>query len=430
MKLHEWQQASIAAYFDYGGAFIAMPVGAGKSTVAAEIARRCEKPCVLAPARGILQLEEMFANAPDAVFKSHTAMCRAAADGWLEENAFSDVIIDEAHMLKNISTNTAARRLNRYLVENPAVRVCWITGTPIARSLGDAVHGLRFALRKRAPLPSTREGIRRLVAQVDGSEQAQLLFFDQLKNTPGVFIDTAPSYDGEIQLTVVHRDAVLPLDEDAAYWERGPAAWGVKYRVDPPFSDAFRAARREWNATVQYLIDARSCDTEEQARSVRPELYAKYRAVADAEPDYQQVVEWADDSALRQVLTDVQPGTLVWAHHRAVQEKAAEILGCAREPGGPIAVLSMKSHSTVLNLQQYHTNIVLEMLPEADLMNQLIGRTARQGQRSPVVRVDLVCAGQHARKTLARAVFRANLIRNTTGTSNPLCRLTPKEIRA
>ena len=424
MQRHPWQQSCVTDYFRFGGCFVAMGVGAGKTTMAAWLAARCERPVVLAPARGLQQIREMFADAhlPPEAFRSHTRMCLAQSDGWLEEYAPSDVIVDEAHMLKNISTNTAARRLNRYLVANPRVRVCWMTGTPISRSLSDCVHGLRFALRSRAPLPTSREGIARFVELVDSSELAQQEFYAELRARPGVFIDTAPSYDGEIQLEVVRRKPALELD-DLAYWERGPAAWGARYRCVPPLSDAFRLARRDWSREVGYLVDAGACHTESQARLVRPDLYAAYQAVEEAEPPFEQVVEWEDDSALREALRDVQPGTLVWAHHRAVQERAAEILGCAREPGGDVAVLSMQGHSTVLNLQQYHTNVILEPSSDAALTAQLIGRTARQRQRSPVVRVQFICAWGGARKALDTAIKRAILIQKTTGNGSPLLQL-------
>lgn len=424
MHLHPWQRQCITDFLRFGGCFVAMGVGAGKTTMAASLVAKCERPAVLAPARGLPQIREMFheAHLPPEAFRSHTRMCLSSSDGWLEEYAPTDIVVDEAHMLKNISTNTAARRLNRYLIANPRVRVCWMTGTPISRSLADCVHGLRFALRSRAPLPTSREGIARFVELVDSSEVAQQEFYADLRARPGVFIDTAPSYDGVIELTVVDRKPALVLDDDAGWWERGPAAWGARYRCVPPIPDALRLARRNWNRQAGYLIDAGACDTEAQARLIRPELYAVYVHGED-QCDYEQVVEWEDDAALRETLSDVGPGTLVWAHHRAVQERTARILGCTREPGGDVAVLSMQGHSTVLNLQQYHTNLILEPSPDAALMSQLIGRTARQGQRAPVVRVQLVCAWPGARKALRAAITRAILIRNSTGNGSPLLQL-------
>lgn len=424
LELQPWQERCVAAYFAHGGAFVAMPVGAGKTTMAAAVAERCSRPVCLAPARGLPQIRRMFGDVPCA-YRSHTAMCRVESEGWLEEERPTDIIVDEAHMLRNIVTNTAARRLNRHLIAHPAVRVLWMTGTPITRSVGDCVHGLRFALRSRAPVPTTGPGIAAFIAAVDSDPERQARFLAALRALPHVFIDSAPSYAGRIELEVeTRRPALVPPDE-AQYWERGPAAWGVRYTYDPPPSERLRNAAREWNHRVDALISAGACDTEEQARVVRPEHYAVYRAVVDAEPHPIRRVEWVDDSALREVLSSVGPGTLVWAHHQAVQARAAAILGCAREPGGAVAVLSIQSHSSVLNLQRYHTNIILEPPADASLLDQLIGRTARQGQTAPVVRVRFICAWPGAKNSLRVAIQRAKLIQTTTGSRSPLLTLGP-----
>lgn len=424
VELHAWQRSALTDYFRFGGAFLAMGVGAGKTTVAAHIAARCERPAYLAPARGLSQIRAACEAAGAAcLFASHTALCRADHDGWFEREQPTDVIVDEAHLLRNISSNTAARRLNRYLVANPRVRVLWMTGTPISRSLRDCVHGLRFALRGRAPLPSSRAGILAFIERFDQSEQAQSEFYAELRQRPGVFIDTAPSYSGRIELSVQTRKPALVLDADSAYWERGPAAWGVRYRIEPRPSDAYRAALRAWNTRVDALISAGACDTEAQARLVRPEAYAEFLAVEDQEPEHEHLAEWEDDGALRDALSGVGPGTLVWAHHRAIQERAASVLGCPREPGGDVAVLSMQRHSTVLDLQRYSTNIILEPQPDAALLDQLIGRTARQGQTAPAVGVRFICAWPGAIRDLRTAIGRARLIANATGTRSPLLQL-------
>lgn len=421
MKLHDWQAQAVEEYFRFGGAFLAMPVGAGKTTVAATIAARCERPVLLAPARGLVGLRELFPGA--CAFRSHTMMCTRASEGWLEAYQPTDILVDEAHLLRNISTNTAARRLNRYLVGASHVKVLWMTGTPIRRSLADCVHGLRFALRGRAPLPTTRNGLTAFIERVDASEWEQEAFYEELRRRPGVFLDSAPSYDGAIELCVVRRKPALVPDEASEHWERGPAAWGVRYHCVPPLSDEFRAARCAWNREVDYLIGAGACDTEAQARLVRPDLYAAYTAVEDREPEHEHSAEWVDDSALREALHNVGPGTLVWAHHKAIQERAAQILGCAREPGGDVAVLSIARHSTSLNLQRYNENLILEPPADAATIDQLIGRTARQGQLSPYVRATFVCAHDGAVRALTTAVQRAKLVLATTGNRSPLLQL-------
>ena len=59
-KPHRWQLAAAEDYDRLGGVFIGLDPGAGKSYALAQIARRCRRPLVVAPASAIPQTRRQF----------------------------------------------------------------------------------------------------------------------------------------------------------------------------------------------------------------------------------------------------------------------------------------------------------------------------------------------------------------------------------
>lgn len=470
---HPWQPQAVDAYFRVGGLVCWLDAGCGKTYTAAAIARRCRRPLVVAPAGVIAQTMAMFESygvkcwpaklwdprleREGAVhFASYTWLHQAAQAKFFNQFAPTDVLLDEFHLCRNLRTNTAAKRLNRYLVANWAVRVGVFTASPWATRLEDVAPGLRFALRKAAPLPPTADGVEMLSERMASDPAARAAWFARLAATPGVFLDSdgAGAYPGRVELRVVRREpaAVLPQTwalpdgwllgsaSEAAQAARG-LAWGFYRTRDPRPTPEFLDARRAWGAVVRRVIDRGAADTESQVRDLRPAEWAAYAAVADAQPPFRKDAVWLDDAGLRATLADVQPGTLVFAYATALQRRAAEILKCPwhhaqgldangvrlDEAKAPVVVASLRACHAGFNAQ-YAFSRVLFLDPQADqeMMKQACARVARQGQTALVVTVDLVVNCPQAEFALRQSIERARVALESTGKFNPLLQLEGK----
>ena len=114
---------------------------------------------------------------------------------------------------------------------------------------------------------------------------------------------------------------------------------------------------------------------------------------------------WFNDYKLRRVVEEVKKRlpevTPVWAHHKAVHDRLAQLLAAEGipyemvRPGHAdttnlldpskmdrIYLLSEKRCSEGLNLQHYHTTIYAQVCRSGARFHQMLGRTHRQGQRS------------------------------------------------
>lgn len=473
---HPWQSAAAAAYDSLGGIFCGLEPGAGKSFAAALIARKCRRPLVCAPASAIPQTRKMFESygvetyaAKDGprdgacAFASYTWLTQAAQADFFSTFLASDYLLDEFHMVRNLGANgrkpnSAGVRLERDLVARPATRVAVFTGSPMSQAITDFGHGLTWALRGhvRGLVPRTRSGLEALAEKLElGGERERAAFLARLQTQPGVFLDSggAGLYQGEVVLRVLRREPALTLGADwrlpDGYYLVSAAqaasvskqlAWGFWPKVTPRPSERYLEARRTWSRVVRDVIATGAADTDSQVRALRPEAWAAYEAAEAAEPLGTEEAVWETDLGLCNELGLARRAagpTIVWAHHRALQDRAAALADVplfregARDASGThfpdsrsaLAVASIQACHQSLNLQHFNHNVVLEPQADPEVMKQLIGRTARQGQTSPRVTVDLVVACSASENALRESVARAKVIHETTGKLNPLLKL-------
>ena len=478
MKPHRWQVSAVEAYDRLGGVFVGLDPGAGKTYAAASIARRSRgRPLALAPAAAIPQTRKMYESygvptflakdhpdgppTPGAVgFASYTWLTGAAQAAFFHRFKPTDVSLDEFHEVRNVCTNSAAKRLERWLISSPGTRVAVFTGSPMTQSVLDFGHGLTWALRGhvRALVPATRPGMEALAGRLLEDAPARAAFYARLRDQAGVFLDTGGEgvYAGEVRLRVVEREPVHTLPDS---WELpdgyllvGPAqaaevskqlAWGYWTRITPRPSEAYLAARREWAFTVRRVIETGAADTELQVRKLRPDAWAAYLVAEDAEPLGREEHVWEDDSAVAQAMAEAAScdrPTIVWAHHRGLQVRAAQLAGCPHHAAGArsadgtrldesrarLVVASVQSCHQSFNAQHFSHSVVLEPQADPEVMKQLVCRTARQGQTAPFVTVDLVVNCQASKNALRASIERARLNLETVGKTNPLLQLEGK----
>lgn len=453
---HQWQSEAAEVYQRLGGVFCGMEPGAGKSWACALIAAQCVRPLVVAPASVLPQTRAMFDSygVSGVEFRSYTWLTRAAHADYLERFAPTDIIMDEFHECRRIATNSATRRIERYLIAHPAVRVGVFSGSLVTDRLQDFSHGLTWALRRRAPVPPTRAGVEMLAERFAADPAAWAEFQRRLASTEGVFLDSGGvgRYTGRVVVRVIRREPALTLPDTwelpDGYLLTSPAqaaevsrlmAWGAWMRVTPRPSERYLAARRAWSHTVRGVIGTGAADTEFQVRALRPEAFAAYVDAEDAEPRGAEEAVW-DGTAMKELYFWLLPRvkntgtpTIVWADRRPLQGAAADLLNCPlhRERGldadgvrldetrAPLVVASIEACHQGMNAQAFNHNLVLEPPSDPEVWRQLIGRTARQGQMSPVVTVDIVVNCPASECALRTVIARAKL----SGKPNPILQL-------
>lgn len=455
-----WQASALATWDEQAGLLVTAGVGSGKTWVGAQLAVRARRPLVLLPAAALAQTVAAYAEygVPEGhvTFLSYTSLTRAAASDFLDRLRPDVLVLDEAHRLRNILKNSAAKRIERYLIANPAVRVCALTASAQSKSVLDWAHLALWALRRRAPVPPTRAGIEALDARLQASPEAREEFRLRLEATPGIVNESADAgYSGEVLLDVVRWEPVATLPDT---WELpdgwaidSPAhaaavskmlAWGWYPTADPRPSPELILARQAWAGTCRRVIDSGAADTPAQVAVLRPEAHAAYAAAVAASPPGESTPVWLSDAALARVPELERPWapTIVWAHHQALQDRLAQTwrVPLHREGGrdregvrldvarAPLVVASIEACHAAHNAQHYSHSIVLEPPADPEVIRQLIGRTARQGQRAGRVTVTFVVNCAAAANALRTAIARAMLVRETTGRDNPLLQLVGK----
>lgn len=312
--LRPWQAMSIAEAAENRGAWLALPVGLGKTLISFLLPRVLTSPrtIIIGPAG----LREKTA----ADFASYTGVWRApnpppryVSPTELEQNQRllfeirpTLIIIDEADELAN-RNSAACRQIDRYIVDaQDAVSVVCMTGTPSRNSIMGYWHLLCWCLRDRAPVP-LNEGEALMWAgaldeKVNWSTRrvhpgplgnnittARAWFSARLEQTPGVVLVDGDSCEQPltVRIRLAKEDAVLdaeyqrflekqenpdgiPVSDPLSRWRiDGLLGTGVFQYYDPPPPQGWRDCRRAVAAFVRDEIDAsthtaRPLDTEGQ----------------------------------------------------------------------------------------------------------------------------------------------------------------------
>ena len=450
---HSWQTAAIADFARLGGVFCAAQAGSGKTYVIAGCARQGARPVVLVRRSGLKQTKAKLESygVTHAQFITYGILSRNPT---LLAALNPDVLLcDEADVLKRVRKSAWARQVATYLHDNPATRVGVFTGSIMHKSVVDYAHFLAWALRKRSPAPRTTSGIERWALWADANPREWLT---ALRNTPGVYIDGLASWGGEITLAITRLPPAAPDDYERAQttstapdgwvfddkWSRDELlrqlSWGFYLARNPRPSPELIEARRVWARYVRQAIEYGHALTESMARSVYPDAYAKYCAVAAGEPAGEPTPEWLSDwGDLPEEWS--RPGSIWWVHHGALGERLSAEFGYPyhregtldatglplREQTAPVVIASISAcHREIDGLQhRYDHNVILEPQQDARIYQQLLARTARQGRdvsRSVSVEVVLRCP-EHER-AFTSALEQARTIEESTGQEQLLLR--------
>lgn len=217
--------------------------------------------------------------------------------------------------------------------------------------------------------------------------------------------------------------------------------------LDPAPPVAWREARKSWHAFVNQFLDMDGCPFETPAQvTLAVEngtvdslgTYEQWKAV---EPSFTPVskVEWFSDVTLNSVADYMaKHKALIWtsfpAFGRALAKRSGKPFyhhGGVALGHGPIeerktfdsVVLSLKANAFGRNLQGWHNMLLTDVPAKADLLEQVIGRCHRQGQKSEAVNVTFLYSSAEScvalEKARGRARFDSKMNRNVS--SKLLC---------
>ena len=300
-------------------------------------------------------------------------------------------------------------------------------------------------------------------------QAAKAWFRARLHSWPGVVISDDYYSGSRVELDIVHADPGLENEYERlrTYWER-PDGWaladasqddaganlaaaasvwavarqmslGFFYACDPTPPPEWSQARRAYFRLVREAIASGGCDTELQVRqacaaaNAPPQEYLEWEALKNTFTPT-SVPVWLDDSALRyaEAWGRQAPG-LIWCEHTAFAIELAQRTGWEYYGAGGLCgdkhardastaypiILSRQANYRGRNLQAWSRNLIMCPLAAARDVEQLFGRTQRDGQLSDVVHFTVYVSCLESANALASAFVGAEHGKDTF-TSPPI----------
>jgi len=235
-----------------------------------------------------------------------------------------------------------------------------------------------------------------------------------------------------------------PFSEPVDLWRHArELACDFFYRWDPPAPDAWMEARKGWSRFVRDVLGnhRKGIDTEFQvakackAGDLDSKAYDVWCALRGTfKPN--SVPVWVGDAMLKAAsewLAEENPG-LCWVEHVAFAQKLSFLSGVPyfgeqgedhlgrmiEEHDGP-AILSIAANSEGRNLQRWCRNLIVSCPPNGRLLEQLMGRTHREGQEADEVSVEIAMACVEQWDAFEQARADARYVEATTGQAQKLC---------
>ena len=387
---------------------------------------------------------------------SYEELGRVGAAGMLDYIQPDLIVADECLRLKRPRA-AVTRRVMRYMRSRPETMFVGMSGTILSKSLGDFAHLAAWALKYGAPVPLKHETLREWEEALDpkvnplrrrsagalltlhpGAQTGAEAFRERFTSTPGIVASAGgDGYAGALivsPLTYAHNaathanfDRLRTLAETPDGWALTEAvdvwrvarqlALGMHYVWSPRPPEEWLLARRQWAKFVRdALSHSRTLDSELQVTHAVERgtidddgLLAAWRAQA---PTFEINVcdVWHDDCALIACTEWLREPGIVWVEHSFF---GRELARRAKVPyfgakgvdadGRPIedaagipCVASVAANGTGRNLQAWSRNLITAIGPDAARLEQLIGRTHRDGQAQDEVTLDVIFAcGEH-----------------------------------
>lgn len=295
--------------------------------------------------------------------------------------------------------------------------------------------------------------------ELDETRAARRAYRRHLVATPGVVATTETPIDAT--LTIQYVEPPVPMSVDEAFdvlrteWET-PDGWpladplemfrhsrelalGFFYKWDPRPPKSWLEPRKSWCKFVREKINkSNKYDSELQVRQAFKEepLLLEWLKVRDTfAPN--TVPVWLDYFIVDVVLEWIKKNKkgIIWTEHRCVGHLLEDKTGITYygrrglssagrsiedHPKNQPLIASQQSNSEGRNLQSWCRNLILSMPPNGLQIEQLLGRTHRDGQRSDEVSVEvLVTCAEHL-LAFWQAKTDAQYVEDSTGSPQKL----------
>ncbi len=482
-QLRPIQAVALVELAQTGGLFAPIRVGGGKTLISLLAARMVDskRPLLLIPAklrekteRELRALRDVW-DLPEFIrIMSYEWLGQVQAAEALDTFAPDLMVLDECHRAKRPRA-AVTRRVMRYLQAHPECRLAAMSGTITTRSIRDYAHLCTRALGEGAPLPRGRsqlenwaialdngEGLNALDAFGGSLDQVRRGYQRRLVETVGVVSYDEPFRGVGLDIRPlplepppVVEDALAqlrdrwelpdgsPLCEALELWRHTrELALGFYGRWDPAPPKDWLAARKEWNGACRYILsnNRRNIDSPDQVvRAVLAGLYpeaaaplATWHAIRDTfEPN--PVAVWLHPFAVEAAAAWLDEPGIAWAEHVPFAERVSNLAGVPyfgaeardqfgtyiEDASGPI-VASWHSCNEGINLQhKWSRNLITSPPSNGKIVEQLIGRTHREGQTRDVS-VEWVRTCKEHDDAYARALGDARYVEATTGLQQKL----------
>jgi hypothetical protein len=493
------QVAALQAIHDFGGLLGPIRVGGGKTLISylAGSVLDADRVLLLLPAKLIDKTKREFNllrrhwMPPKRLhIISYELLSRDRGLAELEAYKPHLIIADEGQKLANPSA-ACTKRVNRHLTKhNKEAMYVDMTGTVTKRSAKEYHHRINWAIpdglqalpRNYKELESWAEALDVKVPRMKRRAPGALLQFctsdqlveistakpkkvlsivrqayaDRLLSSPGI-CGTEEQFDGAMSILINKAEydigqAVIeafvglrdnwekpdgqPIDQASALWRHArELAQGFFYKWDPPAPKDWLKARREWAATVRYIIKHhRGIDTPLlAARAVDkgqiPWAEEARKVWVDIRPTFEpnKIPEWIDDSALQYAARWASKNVgIIWVHEVAFGERLAKETGLPYYGAGgrhrkkmiedetKTCIASIAANAEGRNLQQFHRNLVMSCPPGGNVWEQMLGREHRDGQMADEITVELPLICYEQWDVFRQAQYDARYIEDTT----------------
>lgn len=390
------------------------------------------------------------------------------------------IIFDECHKLKN-PKSARTKRVLRYFKNNPQAVFVGLSGTITKDSLLDYYHLFYLALRQKSPLPHNYQEIdlwdKVLSPKAENEYYEKVhpgVLYDLdpidprigyqklLRATPGIIFTQKTPCDASINIYCLTQkyetpqlrnlrekwetpDGELICDALAYYQKARQVSNGFFYTYieQPPIE--WIEKKRAWQKIARHILryNKRGIDTLAQLEMVSA-CIQEFVAWKEIENTYkpQIIVKWFDFHIMNSVFTYINSlpdkRFLIWCDSIAIGElfgqkykyfglgdsqKLLDYVTRSEIPNVPIC-LSIQSNMEGKNLEKFNKNIILTPPNSGKTVEQIIGRTHRQGQKADETLFIFCCHTDELEKSFDNAIIEARYIEKTTGESQKLLKAT------
>lgn len=399
------------------------------------------------------------------------------------------IIADEAHKLKNAKA-ACTRRVQRHMKAFPQTKFVAVSGTMTSKSVMDYAHILRWCLKDMAPIPTgwmeTKEwslaldekipfewerlkpGALLLLGNIEPNQsllqQGRNAFRDRLIKTPAVVATS----ESKLGTSLLIKSSLLDISASVGQnVERLRNTWetpngleisdamqlysylkqlcdGFYYKWKTPAPKEWLEARKEWASYVRQFINnnRKGIDTEFQVAMVSKEeaVWIKWNQIKDKFIPETETI-WIHNAVLDYCKGWVEKNEgLIWTEYLGFGQKLSEVTSIPffseggmsgdlyiEDHKGP-AIVSIQANATGKNLQKnWDKNLIVDCPASGATMEQLIGRTHRQGQPSDSVTVEIIQSCYEHWNALNQCIRDADYIFDTQQSEQKL-RFADKEL--